>query len=383
MTKPLPYSVVLTQEERDKLTAISGTPSQQMRTVRRAYILLMLDRGLSAPEISRQLGIVRASVYNCVKRYREGGIERAIYDGARPGGPRRISDEAIQWMRSVAAMPPGLVGINAERWTVTMLQQYIERQAEAYGFPEITSISRSRLWELLTKNGGRSVTPVITKPVPAIKTIEFYWRQTFVPVLQDVDGFWQVSYNDDVSFGPYGTDSRCPDGPCLSFITGLILTTGRLFVYPGNKEKAQDMLAFLQHLDRKTEKRLHDRTALGFAGGASSRRSRKVPLPEARPLLARLQEPLRLPALDYVELRRNHLPRADAAAARQDARRTSAEDSEHHQQFRPGQIGGHHHALRLTAGLLKRQSRMSFRDAALLFAYLDPITRTRRVRRGA
>ena len=254
MTKPLPYSVVLTQEERDKLTAISGTPSQQMRTVRRAYILLMLDRGLSAPEISRQLGIVRASVYNCVKRYREGGIERAIYDGARPGGPRRISDEAIQWMRSVAAMPPGLVGINAERWTVTMLQQYIERQAEAYGFPEITSISRSRLWELLTKNGGRSVTPVITKPVPAIKTIEFYWRQTFVPVLQDVDGFWQVSYNDDVSFGPYGTDSRCPDGPCLSFITGLILTTGRLFVYPGNKEKAQDMLAFLQHLDRKTEK---------------------------------------------------------------------------------------------------------------------------------
>ena len=68
MTKPLPYSVVLTQEERDKLTAISGTPSQQMRTVRRAYILLMLDRGLNAPEISRQLGIVRYYCYNRLKR---------------------------------------------------------------------------------------------------------------------------------------------------------------------------------------------------------------------------------------------------------------------------------------------------------------------------
>lgn len=246
-SKSLPYAVVLSDEERRRLRQLVGTPSEQLRTVRRASILLRLDGGQTAPDIAKTLNIVRATVYNCAARFKEGGLERALYDRARPGSPARIGKEARDWIAGLAQCSPRSVGLEAPQWSVTLLRTYIESHAAQCGFPELEHISRSRLWELMPPKNLVHAPEGAFRPSP--NTVEINWTGISLKAFCDEDGVFRVVMPEDF---PEKTPPE--DTFVMPLIGAVSLKTGRLFFTAGSPERAEDFIGFLRYIDSVTPK---------------------------------------------------------------------------------------------------------------------------------
>lgn len=116
----------LKKKDRAALESLLEGGFQSVRVVLHALALLWLDRGESAPAIARRIPLTAQTIRNLIRRYREDGLDRALYDKARPG-PKHLLDDA-QSQRVVAMVcsdpPPGRA-----RWTVRLIaEQAVKRK---------------------------------------------------------------------------------------------------------------------------------------------------------------------------------------------------------------------------------------------------------------
>ena len=237
-------TVDLTPAEIAQLNELIRRDDTPPRTARRASILLMSHQKYSSQTICTTLGIVRGSIYHCIRKYRELGAVGAVYDKERSGGPRRISDEAIEWMRSVAAQKPGHFGLENARWSVTALRSYIAQHAEEAGFPEAKGISRSRLWSLVFENNE---TIDRSKPVPITSVVSIYWLPVYLPLLLCADG--RITF-DKIEFPPINpamtADLR--EGSEIICYIGVDPSSCRFFVRALRSVESKPFELFIGHL---------------------------------------------------------------------------------------------------------------------------------------
>lgn len=71
---------------------IGMTEGTSKRLAHRAWILILSDRGLTADEIAKDLGLGPPTVYKWRRRYAEQGLA-GLHDLPRPGQPHRLSPE--------------------------------------------------------------------------------------------------------------------------------------------------------------------------------------------------------------------------------------------------------------------------------------------------
>jgi transposase len=82
-------NVHLTDEEREQLRLLARR-TKDVRVLRRAQVLLGLDRGERVTHLAERYQVSRATVYNWIRRYRRWGISaEAMMDRPRPGRPGR------------------------------------------------------------------------------------------------------------------------------------------------------------------------------------------------------------------------------------------------------------------------------------------------------
>ena len=117
--KPL----VLSTEDHDRLESIVRTRTLQAQIVSRARILLLKESGDSIDAIADKVDLNRNSVLLCLKKFKEGGVENAIYDAPGRGRNAEITDDEKTWIINIACQKPTSFGYSAETWTY----------AEAYG----------------------------------------------------------------------------------------------------------------------------------------------------------------------------------------------------------------------------------------------------------
>lgn len=86
--------IMLSNEEREQLTAIANSRSLPYGLVRRANIILLAADGISNNIVAERVGISRQGVCYWRKRYFQQGLT-GLHDELRPGRPRSISDEEI------------------------------------------------------------------------------------------------------------------------------------------------------------------------------------------------------------------------------------------------------------------------------------------------
>ena len=106
-------SVELSGEERARLERVARMRTEQAQVVARARILLLRDSGESLPSIAEKVGCDRNSVKLCIGKYREGGVERALYDDPRSGRPREIDDADRAFVVDLACQRPADLGYAA------------------------------------------------------------------------------------------------------------------------------------------------------------------------------------------------------------------------------------------------------------------------------
>src|ERR1035437_153086 len=73
----------LSRRDRHRLDELLSGGLQPVRTVLRALALRQMDDGQSTPAVGVSLGLSAKAVWQIAKRYQQGGLDRALFDGAR------------------------------------------------------------------------------------------------------------------------------------------------------------------------------------------------------------------------------------------------------------------------------------------------------------
>lgn len=147
-TKP----ITLTDEEILYLQSLIRQRTIQAQIVDRAKMLLYKEQGASNINIAERLDVNINTVKLCLSKFREGGVQRALFDDKRKGRPVEITDDAIAWMISIACQRPTVLGYAQELWTLKTLHQYIQNHAEEAGYSRLTTITKPMIQKILKRS---------------------------------------------------------------------------------------------------------------------------------------------------------------------------------------------------------------------------------------
>lgn len=101
-------------------------PDETMSYLRKLAIRAIEQKGYSTDQVADVLGISRSSVFEWVKRYREGGWE-ALETGSSPGAPPIITPPIDAWLRrTVLDKTPQDFGYETVLWTRDILAELLE-----------------------------------------------------------------------------------------------------------------------------------------------------------------------------------------------------------------------------------------------------------------
>ena len=142
-------TITLSPEDRSYLEAQTRSRTIQAQTVCRARILLLKSEGESIDAIADKVGINRCSVMLCLKKFKEGGVENALFDAPGRGRNAEITDDEKAWIINVACQKPVDLGYSAETWTRALLTKNINKFAEEAGHVRLSTISQSKVRTIL------------------------------------------------------------------------------------------------------------------------------------------------------------------------------------------------------------------------------------------
>ena len=113
-----------TVDQRELEQQLSGG-IQQVRVTLRALALLRLNQGFTAPQVAQVVQLSDQAVRQIARRYRKGGLERALYEGPRPGKGRLLDQSQRQ---KIVAMVCGSPPAGQARWTVRLIVEQAQRK---------------------------------------------------------------------------------------------------------------------------------------------------------------------------------------------------------------------------------------------------------------
>lgn len=283
MAKATPLKI--TEDDRDCLETICRTRTIQAQIMNRARIILLKANGESIDDIAEKVGMNRNSIMLCLKKYKDGGVENAIYDTPGRGRNPEITDDEKTWIIDVACRKPTEFGYAAETWTYAKLTSHIQQTAEAAKHPRLSTISKTKVVTILNE---AEIKPFRIKYYCEKRDPEFESKKHNVLVL-----YKQISmrFDEDGNLIPYEEDEpethtisydekpgiqaiapTTPDLPpragngatyrdyeyvrhgTLSLLAGIDLVTGEAIPLVRETHKSSDFIEFLKLLDNKYPK---------------------------------------------------------------------------------------------------------------------------------
>jgi len=112
--------IEVTIKDRKDLRKLLGGGVQQVRVVLRAVALLQLAKGVSAPRIAGMVPLTPQAIRKIGHRYRQGGLERALYEKQRPGAETLLEDSQKQRIIAMVCSDPPE---GFARWTVRLVAE--------------------------------------------------------------------------------------------------------------------------------------------------------------------------------------------------------------------------------------------------------------------
>lgn len=145
-------AITLSGEDIEYLQSITRQRTIQAQVVDRAKILLYKGQGDSNNDIAIRLDVNINTVKLCLSKFREGGVQRALFDDQRKGRPVEITDDAVAWITDVACQRPADLGYSQELWTLKNLHKHIQVNAEKAGYPRLTTITKPMVQKILKRS---------------------------------------------------------------------------------------------------------------------------------------------------------------------------------------------------------------------------------------
>ncbi len=143
--------LVLTDEEKQRLTDLGRSRSAPVREVERARILSRYHAGESPSAIQRALNVSRVTIYSCLYKALEMGMEAGLKDiFHRPKEPV-IGSADKTWVVHLACTKPKDLGYAAELWTRHALAAHVRQHAQATGHAGLARAAKSTVQKILAE----------------------------------------------------------------------------------------------------------------------------------------------------------------------------------------------------------------------------------------
>jgi putative transposase len=119
MARP-PLRIQVGKRDQKTLKELLAGGVQQVRVVLRALALLQLARGVSAPTISGFVPLTPQAIRKVGHRYKQGGLDRVLYEKERPGAAPVLEDSQRQRIIAMVCSDPPE---GRARWTVRLVAE--------------------------------------------------------------------------------------------------------------------------------------------------------------------------------------------------------------------------------------------------------------------
>jgi len=144
-----PKRIELTDEERARLEAIASSRTVTVAEHDRAKVLLLKAAGRTNAEVAEKMDVHPNTVALVLRKFREGGVDRALADDPGRGRKPEITEADELWAVEKACVPPRECGHAAELWYPALLTRHVRSVAAAEGHPRMATVSETRLREIM------------------------------------------------------------------------------------------------------------------------------------------------------------------------------------------------------------------------------------------
>ena len=276
-------SIKLSNEEREYLELQTRARTIQAQTVARARILLLRADGVSIDAIADKVDLNRCSVMLCLKKFKEGGIENALFDAPGRGRNAEITDEEKAWIINIACQKPIDFGYAAETWTYAKLTSHINKTAEAAGYTRLSTIHKSTVNTILDEadikphkityyceNRDPDFDSKMHNVLLVYKQLEMQFDESGKVIVSDDTPVHVLSYDEKPGIQAIATisDDLMPDEKhptisrdyeykrlgTLSLLAAIDLQTGEAIPLVREKHSSKEYIEFLKLLDDKYPK---------------------------------------------------------------------------------------------------------------------------------
>ena len=276
-------SIELSNEEREYLELQTRARTIQAQTVTRARILLLRADAISIDAIADKVGLNRCSVMLCLKKFKEGGIENALFDAPGRGRNAEITDEEKAWIINIACQKPIDFGYAAETWTYAKLTSHINKTAEAAGYTRLSTIHKSTVNTILDEadikphkityyceNRNPDFDSKMHNVLLVYKQLEMQFDESGKLIISDDAPVHVLSYDEKPGIQAIATTSEdlMPDEKhptinrdyeykrlgTLSLLAAIDLQTGEAIPLVRDKHSSTEYIEFLKLLDDKYPK---------------------------------------------------------------------------------------------------------------------------------
>ena len=276
-------SIELSNEEREYLKLQTRARTIQAQTVTRARILLLRADSVSIDAIADKVGLNRCSVMLCLKKFKEGGIENALFDAPGRGRNAEITDEEKAWIINIACQKPIDFGYAAETWTYAKLTSHINKTAEAAGYTRLSTIHKSTVNTILDEadikphkityyceNRDPDFDSKMHNVLLVYKQLEMQFDESGKLIISEDTPIHVLSYDEKPGIQAIATtsDDLMPDEKhstinrdyeykrlgTLSLLAAIDLQTGEAIPLVRDKHSSMEYIEFLKLLDDKYSK---------------------------------------------------------------------------------------------------------------------------------
>lgn len=276
-------SIELSNEEREYLKLQTRARTIQAQTVTRARILLLRADSVSIDAIADKVGLNRCSVMLCLKKFKEGGIENALFDAPGRGRNAEITDEEKAWIINIACQKPIDFGYAAETWTYAKLTSHINKTAEAAGYTRLSTIHKSTVNTILDEadikphkityyceNRDPDFDSKMHNVLLVYKQLEMQFDESGKLIISEYTPIHVLSYDEKPGIQAIATtsDDLMPDEKhstinrdyeykrlgTLSLLAAIDLQTGEAIPLVRDKHSSMEYIEFLKLLDDKYPK---------------------------------------------------------------------------------------------------------------------------------
>jgi len=241
-------AVVLDEDDRDTLERWARRPTTAQALALRSRIVLACAEGGSDLEVAERLGVNRGTVGRWRRRFLERGLD-GLHDEPRPGGPRTISDEAVERVivKTLESTPA-----NATHWstrslaaTTGMSQSAVSRIWRAFGLKPHLAESFKLSPDPLFVEKVRDIVGLYLNPPEAAVVLcvdeksQIQALDRTSPVLPLLPGVPERRTHDYVRHGT------------TNLYAALDLASGTVIADLTPRHRAEEFRRFLQRIDRE------------------------------------------------------------------------------------------------------------------------------------